>query len=79
MRVGKSKSNFTYTMTSNYKILTNLMGVQNENDVGVIFDEDLNFQEKISSGVSKGNSIMVTIRRTYLFSTQNPSNHCLQP
>ena len=58
-------------MTSNDNTLTQLMRVQNEKDVGVIFDEDLNFQEEISSRVSKGNSIMGTIRRTYTFLNAN--------
>ena len=44
-----------------------LTRVSSEKDLGVIWDDELNFREEIASRVKKANSIMGVIRRTYVY------------
>ena len=45
--------------------------VNNEKDLGVLFDDKLTFQSDIQARVSKASSVMGIIRRTYTYIDQN--------
>ena len=64
MRVGKSDVEFGYTMGPNKQFLRT---VTHGKDIGVIIDENLNFELHLTSKINKANQIMGLIRRTYEF------------
>ena len=66
MTIGKSDQDHQYYMVLPDSSHTILERVTSEKDLGVIFDNNLNFREEIASRVSKANKIMGIIRRTFL-------------
>ena len=65
--VGKKELTHQYYMTKDDHSLVALSRVQDENDVGVTFDEDMAFPKDIDTHANKVNSIMGIIRKTYTY------------
>ena len=55
-----------YYMTTNDGRRVALAKTSKEKDMGVIWDDELNFREELTSRVQKANNIMGVIRRTYV-------------
>jgi hypothetical protein len=66
MTIGHYEQEHQYYMTLPDGSHLNLQNVSSEKDLGVIFDNKLNFREEIASRVTKANRIMGIIRRTFI-------------
>jgi hypothetical protein len=59
------QANYKYTMKSGNQEEVELATTTKEKDIGVIFDQELNFREDMNTRIIKANNIMGIIRRTY--------------
>jgi len=66
LHIGKDNPGAVYSM-SDTSGRTNVLNVDNEKDLGVIFDSKLSFSEHIAAKVKRANQALGTIKRTFTY------------
>ena len=65
MHIGRSNQNYNYTMVNASGVNKDLMVVNVEKDLGVIFNSNLSFKEHVNSSIGKGNQMLGIIKRNF--------------
>ena len=67
LHIGANNPNFTYKMVDKNNNTVDIKVVEQEKDLGVIFQKNLKFDKHISLAVNKANRILGLVKRTFTF------------
>lgn len=71
LHIGQNNPQYSYKMTDMKGTMIDLQCVDNEKDLGIIFQSNLKFDQHISMTVNKANKILGLIKRTFSYLDKN--------
>ena len=71
LHVGPNNPRFVYKMTDKNNNTVDIKEVEQEKDLGIIFQQDLKFDQHVSMVVNKANRVLGLIKRTFAYLDKN--------
>ena len=71
LHVGPNNPRFVYKMTDKNNNTVDIKEVEHEKDLGIIFQQDLKFDQHVSMVVNKANRVLGLIKRTFAYLDKN--------